>query len=125
MSESYERRLALVGADNFRDLGGYPAAGGRRSRWRRLFRADSLSDLTPADLKQIAELGLRGIVDFGTEDERTLKPNRLPDAACTRVLELGLLACRYAGDAGGSAYGLNRNTGVGAESRKSVPQIRC
>jgi protein-tyrosine phosphatase len=91
VTEHYERRLAFEGATNFRDLGGYPARGGRRTRWRRLFRADSLSDLTLADLERLAELGLRGIVDFRTEGERTLKPNKLPADARIRLLELGFL----------------------------------
>jgi Tyrosine phosphatase family len=93
MSESYERRLALVGADNFRDLGGYPAAGGRRSRWRRLFRADSLSDLTPADLKQIAELGLRGIVDSWLDGCRSiLSVSRLFDGVVGELFDGGWCA---------------------------------
>jgi protein-tyrosine phosphatase len=91
MTEHHERRLPFEGAANFRDLGGYPARGGRRTRWRRLYRADSLSDLTFADLERLAGLGLRGIVDFRTEGERTLKPNRLPADASIRMLEPGFL----------------------------------
>ena len=91
MSEAYARRLDFEGAINFRDLGGYPAVGGRRTRWRRLFRADSLADLTPADLARLDALGLRGLVDFRTPLERHLKPNRLPEAARIRTLELGFL----------------------------------
>src|SRR5581483_7148096 len=50
MSEAFARRLDFEGAINFRDLGGYPVEGDRHTRWRRLFRADSLADLTRADL---------------------------------------------------------------------------
>lgn len=91
MTEPHGRRIKFEGAINFRDLGGYPAAGGRRTRWRRLFRSDSLADLTQTDLEQLADLGLHGLVDFRTENERMLKPNRLPEGACIRVLELGFL----------------------------------
>ncbi|HLJ72179.1 MAG TPA: tyrosine-protein phosphatase [Roseiarcus sp.] len=91
MSEAYARRLDFEGAINFRDLGGYPAAGGRRTRWRRLFRADSLADLTRADLARLDALGLKGLVDFRTDLERRLKPNRLPGGARIRTLELGFL----------------------------------
>ena len=91
MNEPHERRLGFQGAANFRDLGGYPARDGRRTRWRRLFRADSLSDLTGTDLERLAELGLRGIVDFRTEGERSLKPNKLPSDASIRLLEPGFL----------------------------------
>ena len=91
MSETFSRRLAFEGAVNFRDLGGYPAAGGRRTRWRRLFRADSLSDLTPDDLRRLDALDIRGLIDFRTEIERRLKPNRLPADASIRALEIGFL----------------------------------
>lgn len=64
-----ERHLTLEGAWNFRDLGGYPAAGGRTVRWRTLFRADGLDRLTPADLTVVAELGLRTVIDLRTADE--------------------------------------------------------
>jgi protein-tyrosine phosphatase len=91
MSETHERRLAFEGAANFRDLGGYPAGDGRRTRWRRLFRSDSLGDLTPADLERLDALGLRGLVDFRVEIERKLKPNRLPEGSGVRTLEIGFL----------------------------------
>jgi protein-tyrosine phosphatase len=41
-----ERLIALDGAVNFRDLGGYATNDGRRTRWRVLFRADGLGELT-------------------------------------------------------------------------------
>ena len=34
MSDTLERHIPLEGAVNFRDLGGYPAGGGPRTRWR-------------------------------------------------------------------------------------------
>jgi protein-tyrosine phosphatase len=66
---SSHRRLALEGAWNFRDLGGYVGAGGRPVRWRRLFRADGLDRLTAADIEQVAALGLRTVIDLRTGDE--------------------------------------------------------
>jgi len=85
------RRLDFEGAVNFRDLGGYPALDGRRTRWRRLFRADSLADLTPADLAQLTALGLRTLIDFRLPEERLLKPNRLPRGDAIRCIELGFV----------------------------------
>ncbi len=64
-----ERILSLAGASNFRDLGGYPTTDGRLTRWGRLFRSDSLHELTPADLGVLAGLGLRGVIDLRTETE--------------------------------------------------------
>ncbi len=50
MVTEVDRLIALEGAVNFRDLGGYAAGGGTRTRWRTLFRADGLGELTEADL---------------------------------------------------------------------------
>ena len=43
-----ERRVKLEGAYNFRDLGGYPAINGRRTKWGRIYRSDSLTRLPTA-----------------------------------------------------------------------------
>ena len=64
-----DRHLTLEGCFNFRDLGGYAAAGGRRVRWRRLFRADGLHRLSPADLTVLSRLGLATVVDLRTPRE--------------------------------------------------------
>jgi protein-tyrosine phosphatase len=74
-----ERRLTLTGAVNFRDLGGYPAAGGRTTRWRMIWRSDSLAELTAEDQAAVAALGLRTLCDFRLPDEAARKPNRLPE----------------------------------------------
>jgi protein-tyrosine phosphatase len=86
-----ERRLEFEGAVNFRDLGGYPAAGARRARWRRLYRADSLADLTEADLERLDALGLRALIDFRLPLERDARPDRLPEGATLRRVELGFV----------------------------------
>ncbi len=65
-----ERRIALEGCLNFRDLGGYPTADGRRLRWRRLFRSDALHQLTPADVVRLRdEIGLTHVVDLRSSGE--------------------------------------------------------
>ena len=63
------RHLALSGCFNFRDLGGYRAAGGGRLRWRTLFRADGLTRLDEADCRILAELGLSTVIDLRTRGE--------------------------------------------------------
>lgn len=65
-----DRRISLEGAFNFRDLGGYPAAGGRTIAWRRLFRSDGLSRLTADDLVTLVDLGIETVVDLRTVGER-------------------------------------------------------
>ena len=71
MVETVERRIVLEGAVNFRDLGGYEAGSGR-PRWRTLFRADGLGDLTQTDLSVLRGFGIRTVIDLrsGSELER-------------------------------------------------------
>lgn len=65
------RHIALQNVHNFRDLGGYPASGGKQTKWRNLFRADGLYRLNEHDLVQVRELQLRSVIDLRTERERT------------------------------------------------------
>ncbi|HUO48781.1 MAG TPA: tyrosine-protein phosphatase [Acidimicrobiales bacterium] len=69
MTDVVERIIALQGAVNIRDLGGYPAAGGARTRWRTLFRADGLGELTDGDLEVVRALGIRTVVDLRSGEE--------------------------------------------------------
>jgi protein-tyrosine phosphatase len=81
-----ERRIALQGAINFRDLGGYPGAAGRRLRWGRVYRSDLLTDLSKSDLATIRALGLRHICDLRADSERAQKPARaIPGASLHAV----------------------------------------
>jgi protein tyrosine/serine phosphatase len=63
------RLLPLVGAYNFRDLGGYPTVDGRTTRWGRLFRSDTLHELTEADLAVLRRIGLASVIDLRTASE--------------------------------------------------------
>lgn len=68
-----ERRIHVEGCHNFRDLGGYPTAGGGRLRWRLLFRADGLHALTPAGVATLRdEIRLGDIVDLRSSGELEL-----------------------------------------------------
>lgn len=57
---------------NFRDVGGYVGLNGRRVRWRRLFRSDSLHRLGPADQATFADLGVRTVIDLRRPSEVAL-----------------------------------------------------
>jgi protein-tyrosine phosphatase len=70
MSDSPLRHLNLAGASNFRDLGGYPARGGRAVRWRQIFRSNHLGHLTGADVEVLRGLGVRSAFDFRGAEER-------------------------------------------------------
>lgn len=59
-----ERHIAFECLHNFRDLGGYRAAGGRTVRWGRLFRSDSLGKLQGRDWDRFLALGVRTVIDL-------------------------------------------------------------
>jgi protein-tyrosine phosphatase len=84
-----ERMLPFQGAENFRDLGGYRASGGRRVKWGQIFRSDALHALTPTDLTLCEALGFRTVYDLRREHERTRAPNVLPASVHTVVLPIG------------------------------------
>ena len=71
--------MLLEGCLNLRDIGGYEGADGRRVRAGCVFRSDELHTLTDADLEVVAALGIRVVFDLRSIDERTARPNRLPD----------------------------------------------
>ncbi|MCX2979382.1 tyrosine-protein phosphatase [Halieaceae bacterium IMCC14734] len=77
-TEQPVRRLALQGTPNFRDLGGYAAADGRRVKWGYLFRSGQLSDLQQDDQRQLAALQLDLVCDFRREEEQANDPSQLP-----------------------------------------------
>lgn len=70
-----ERHIALDHSYNIRDVGGYTTPAGRRVRWRRLLRSDSLHALTPASQQALREHGLRTIIDLRRPSETAKKPN--------------------------------------------------
>ncbi|MBM3484558.1 MAG: tyrosine-protein phosphatase [Alphaproteobacteria bacterium] len=85
------RRIPLEGAANFRDLGGYPTADGRRLRWGKVFRSDVLSALTMSDQETIRSLGVRLVCDLRHGGERKRAPNALPEDAGIERFEPGFI----------------------------------
>ena len=94
------RLLVLEGAINFRDLGGYRTADGRRVKWGRVFRSGALTSLTDSDLITLQQLDLRQVLDLRTTGESLSAPDRLPEGAAYVPLpvrsETGTLAQFYA-----------------------------
>src|SRR5579875_2184256 len=73
------RHVALDGAVNVRDIGGYRSVHGLEVMRGQLFRGDSLSQLTAADVARLDTLGLRTVIDFRTPGEILLGgADRLP-----------------------------------------------
>jgi protein-tyrosine phosphatase len=73
-SATHERHIALSGAANFRDLGGYETGDGRHVRWGLVYRSGELSHLTPADYERLAALGISAVCDFRRDSERNAAP---------------------------------------------------
>jgi protein-tyrosine phosphatase len=71
------KSIALEGASNVRDLGGWPAAEGGRVRFGAVFRSAALGRLTGADAATLAATGLRSVVDLRGERERDHAPSLL------------------------------------------------
>ncbi len=62
--------VELEGCFNFRDLGGYETADGRRLRKGRVFRSDGLQALTESDLDHLTgEIGLGAVIDLRSQEE--------------------------------------------------------
>ncbi len=64
-----DRHLGFQGSFNFRDLGGYATTDGRTVKWRTLFRADAVHRLPDEELDQLADFGLRTVIDLRTSAE--------------------------------------------------------
>ncbi|MEO5901476.1 MAG: tyrosine-protein phosphatase [Ilumatobacteraceae bacterium] len=74
-----DRLVPLEAVHNFRDLGGYPTADGRVTKWRTLFRADGLYRLAGDDLEVIRRLGLKTVIDLRMDAELAER-GRFPEA---------------------------------------------
>jgi protein-tyrosine phosphatase len=72
-----QRRLAVPGTFNLRDVGGYPVGEGGTVRWRTLLRSDALHLLDDDGRAALADVGLRTVVDLRTREERAHAPSAL------------------------------------------------
>lgn len=70
-----DRRLRLPGTRNLRDVGGYPAGAGRRTRWRTLLRTDALDLLPRSSQDALVDHGLRCVIDLRWADEISSWPS--------------------------------------------------
>ena len=70
-----ERHLDIDGANNVRDLGGYPTQDGRRTRWKTFVRAASLHRLTPESQAAMLDYGIRTVIDLRRTSELEERPN--------------------------------------------------
>jgi protein-tyrosine phosphatase len=69
------RLIALEGAQNFRDIGGYRTADGRRVKWGMIYRSADLSKLTASDIANLNGLGVDKVFDLRSTGERRSAPD--------------------------------------------------
>ena len=82
------RHLALEGAINLRDIGGYATEDGRRVRWGCVYRSGHLSRLSASARAEIAALAIATVCDFRLPEEREAENATLPNAPRVETLAI-------------------------------------
>jgi protein-tyrosine phosphatase len=90
--QNYERLIALAGARNVRDLGGYTAVDGRQTRWRSLLRGDALHALTEADIEALIAHGVTTVIDLRNPQELAREANPFAEDARVRYENVSLFS---------------------------------
>jgi len=88
------RHLPIGGTHNFRDVGGYPVAGGGATRWRTLFRTDSLHKITQDGERALRDLGVRSFIDLRGHPEVAALPSMLASSSEIRYIHHPLASAR-------------------------------
>lgn len=71
----HERLVLLDGAVNFRDIGGYRSQDGRKVKWHKIYRSDSLTQLSALDQEKLAQLHITIDCDLRSELEAKFHPD--------------------------------------------------
>ena len=69
------RTIPVEGTYNVRDLGGYPTADGRQTRWRTLFRAADIHALSPSAQSTLTDAGVKTVIDLRGSRELSEAPS--------------------------------------------------
>lgn len=75
MIDHPNRLLAVAGAHNVRDLGGYATSSGGMTQWRRLLRSAALHQLGEEGRERLVAEGLRTVVDLRSDNELHHQPS--------------------------------------------------
>lgn len=81
--------VPLQGTFNFRDIGGYPAFGGKHIKWGKIYRSALLSNLTQEDLALLEAFKICKVIDFRGPLEIKAYPDKLPHTATYYDLPAG------------------------------------
>ena len=90
MNQQQQRHINLQGAYNFRDMGGYAAQEGKKTKWNTIYRADDLSRLSEADVEILKSFKIKTIIDFRSYEEAANSPDRKP-ATVTKVFNIPIV----------------------------------
>lgn len=71
---SSSRLVTMDSISNFRDLGGYPAADNKTTRWGKVFRSGDISRMTEWDEQRLDKLKIKTIIDLRSESEALASP---------------------------------------------------
>ena len=77
VADSAKRLVALHGAANFRDLGGYATTDGRHLKWGEVYRSADISKLTDSDLMVLKNRNIAVDVDLRGHQEQAQAPDKL------------------------------------------------
>jgi len=89
--------LELEGSFNARDVGGYPAGGGKTIKYRRFIRTGSLFRLTEQGKSVLLDMGIRCVVDLRSNFEVNEKPDAVMNDPRFTWRHLPMLDYIYAG----------------------------
>jgi protein-tyrosine phosphatase len=81
-----DRRIALGGTFNLREVRDYQAPGGRSIQPRLLYRADALHRLDDDGRLALRERGIRTVIDLREPPERDREPDQLEGVGATVVI---------------------------------------
>jgi protein-tyrosine phosphatase len=70
-----KRHIKFDNIHNFRDIGGYETADGKKVKWGKIYRSGQLYSPTHNDIDKIYSLNIKTIMDFRSKHEINDKPN--------------------------------------------------
>lgn len=91
MNSPLSRHIAIAGAYNIRDLGGYRTPDGETA-WRRVLRADALHRLDAEGVASLVEAGVATVIDLRHNNECAEQPNPFARHHAVRYHNVSLFA---------------------------------
>lgn len=71
-----KRLITFDGTVNFRDVGGYQGWKGKKTKWHKIYRSDSLSSLSPEDQAKLTQMKVKIDCDLRSTHEQLIAPDK-------------------------------------------------